>query len=110
MERFAPAFARRKFLCWLLLFLQICGDLTAVEASVFDEYFACTHACDENSGEIDARDIAFERLRVDLRTVIGAFEFDTDRFEEGEVGAIASHGQDEIVLNVLIAHWSAQQD
>src|SRR5271165_5263928 len=82
----------------LQLSLEVGGDELAVEASVLDEDLAGAHSGNDDSGEINSRHIALQRLRIDDRTLVGfAAQLDAKRAEKFEVGMISGQSEDVVV-------------
>lgn len=71
----------------------------AVESAVFYEDFVGSLAGYDDSGEIDAGYVAFERCWVaEGATVVAAVELYAELLDEIEVGMIAGEGEDEVVF------------
>lgn len=65
-----------------------------MEAAVFDKNFRGVLPADDDSGEINAGDIAFERFRIDRRLAGFGIEANSLPFEELVIRVIAGHGED----------------
>jgi hypothetical protein len=69
-----------------------------MESPVFDEDLAGAIAGYDDTGEIDAGDVALERCRIaDGATIIGGVQLDAEVLDEAEVGVVAGEGEDEVV-------------
>ena len=64
-----------------------------MEAAVLDENFAGVKAADEDSGDVNSGDVAFEGFRIQLRLARFGIEANAGVFEERKIGMIAGHGE-----------------
>src|SRR5579872_590228 len=76
-------------------------DLAAVEASIFDENFTGVQAAEQNAGQINSGDIAFERFEIAIRLARFGIEADSETLQEREIGMIAGHGKNSKGRQVL---------
>src|ERR1700726_3169036 len=67
---------------------DILGDLSAVEAPVFNENLVGVHASDNHAGQINSRCLAFERGGIGARALGGRVECNSNRIEELEVRTV----------------------
>src|ERR1039457_7027715 len=74
-----------------------------VQAAILNEDFIGARTGHNHSSQVDARHIALQRLRVADRQPVVAFEAHTQLAQKVEVGVVASHGKDKIVLDRLAA-------
>ena len=70
------------------------NDLPSVETPVFDEDFRGVPAADDHSRKVNARDVAFERLRIASGAARFRIEANSLPFEKFEIGMISGHGKD----------------
>ena len=78
--------------------LQIHCDQLAVEAAVLDKDLVGPLAGDDDSGEVDARDIALERRRIaDRAAVVRFVQLHAERSMKLEVRVIAGEREDELI-------------
>ncbi len=69
-----------------------------MEAAVLDEDLVGALAGDDDTGEVDAGDVALERGGIaDRAAVVVLVELDAERFEELEVGSVAGEREDEVI-------------
>src|SRR5271157_6147007 len=82
----------------LQLLLQIGGDQLTVEASVLDEYLTGAHSRNDDSGEINPRNVALQGLRIDDGTLVGlATQLDAKPAEKFKIGMVSGQGEDVVV-------------
>src|ERR1035438_3993916 len=74
------------------------GYLAAVKPSIFNEDFVGVHAGDDHTGQVNAGTLAFERGGIGARLLCSGIQRDSRGGEEVEVGTIADHGKNKIVL------------
>src|SRR6516162_5385842 len=80
-----------------------------MKAAVLDEDFVGAHARDNDSGEVNAGDAAFQRLGVNNRSlVVIAAQPASETADELEVGVIAGHGEDPVVWEMPFSFGCAQ--
>jgi hypothetical protein len=82
---------------------QRLGDQRAVEAPILNEDLIGARAGHDHARQIDARHIALQRLRIANRQPVLALQAHAQCFKELEVGMIAGHGEDKVVLHGLAA-------
>ncbi len=70
-----------------------------MKAAVLDEDFVGVGAGDDDSGQINSRAFALQRLGIRDGLRRGRIQMDPVVGHELEVGAVAGHGKDEIVLD-----------
>src|SRR5216683_6274833 len=68
---------------------QCLNDLLPVEAPVFDEYFAGVPPADDLSGQMDARHIALQRIRIQRRFAAFRIKLHAQALDEREIGVVA---------------------
>src|SRR5229473_670591 len=68
--------------CRMEFGFQVSRDLLPVKSPVLDENFAGLRARDDHSCEINPGDVAFQTLRVALRTHVGILRPDAQRFQK----------------------------
>src|SRR5277367_2688158 len=69
-------------------------DLAAVEATVLDENVRSLQPADDNTRDVDAGHVGFQRIRVGLGTARFGIEANSVLLEELKIGVIAGHGED----------------
>src|SRR5256885_17260323 len=65
------------------------NDLLPVEAPVFDENFASMPSADHHAGQMDPRNIALERIRIQRRLAAFRIKPHAQAFNEREIGMVA---------------------
>src|ERR1700689_2557410 len=69
-------------------------DLFAVEAAILDENLRGVFAADDHAGQVNARNIAFERVGIQIRLAVAGIETNSLLLEKIEIGMIAGHRKD----------------
>ena len=73
------------------------GDQVAVKSAIFDENFVGVHAGHNDSGEINSRARAFQRVRVGTRALRVRLQRDSGSIQELQVRPVSYQREDEVV-------------
>src|ERR1700720_3168483 len=86
------------------------GDQFAVKAPILNEDFTRLRSGDDDSGNVDSRNIRFQILRIANRTKLFRRKFDPHAAEEIEIGMVPSKREYKIVFQTKRSGRSSQSD
>ena len=101
--------ALRLRLYFLSFRCQRVGNLPPVEAAVLNEDLVGARAGHDHPGQINARHIALQRLRIADGQPVRPFEAHAQPLQKVEVGMVAGHGEDKVVGDGVAALGSFEQ-
>src|SRR5437588_3808735 len=89
---------RFRWMRWPQLLAKVGRDLLAVETPVLDEDLSGLHAGNDNAGQINSGNVAFQGLQITYRPHLRRFKPNAYFPQKIEVRMVTRHGQNEIVL------------
>src|SRR5438270_1923824 len=88
------------------LFAEMIRDQLAVEAAIFDEYFAGPRASDNHSRDVHSGDIRFQSLWVAHGTKLFVGKFDSHAPQKIVVGMVSGERENKIIFQAHRSRWS----
>src|SRR5579859_6204456 len=72
---------------------QRLDNLFSVEPAIFNEYLACVPATNHHTGQMDSRNVAFQRVGVERRLSRFGIEMYAEAFDKRKIGMVAGESE-----------------